>query len=311
MSKTDKFLAFVRYIKKNGKFCTKEMAQLLDISDKTIQRYRAEFVNRYGVELHQYQRGCYYVKDASVLKSIDDEFDKDLELLFDFLAMVHPKFFDIFGVDRKIVENILQNKKDIYLLKEFPFEELFRCDILEDIKKAVKYNRYVDIVYQPHERYEYRDVKPIKIVYAEGNWYLAAVTKDKINDGFKFLRINFIQQVRLLPNQFKKDYRALHFLENFQTLFSAYDHPPFEVIVEVDEEVARYFRVKKFLYSQRIIKDDGNLRLSYKITNDEEILFLAKRWMPHMKIVKPAFLQEKLQKIAGDFLAKSGDAAQK
>ncbi len=303
MSKTEKFLNFVDFVKTNGSFCTKEMASFLGVSLKSVQRYKSDFEKIFGVTFESYQKGCYYLKDT-LLHKIDYAFDRDAALFFDFLAMVHPKIFELFGLDRQIIQKILKEKEEIYHLKEFPFEELSRSDILCDLKKAIKYSQYIDLVYEPYESFEYKEVKPIKIVYAEGNWYLAAITQDEINQGFKFLRINFIRKIRLLPKQFKKDAKALYFIKNFQTLFSAYGEAPYEVRVVVDKEVARFFRVKKFLSSQKIVEDRGDLIVSYEITNDEEILFLAKRWLPHMRIIEPLTLQKKLEEMVKEFLSK-------
>ncbi|NPA56566.1 MAG: hypothetical protein GXO19_02390 [Epsilonproteobacteria bacterium] len=51
--------------------------------------------------------------------------------------------------------------------------------------------------------------------------------------------------------------------------------------------------------------------LSYRITNDEEILFLAKRWLPHMRIISPTYLQERLEGMVKEFLRKSEELREK
>jgi predicted DNA-binding transcriptional regulator YafY len=63
-------------------------------------------------------------------------------------------------------------------------------------------------------------------------------------------------------------------------------------------EIKLLHRVKKFLASQRIIEDGERLCLGFTVTNDEEILMLAKRWMPHMRIIKPQRLQRRLEECA-------------
>jgi len=59
----------------------------------------------------------------------------------------------------------------------------------------------------------------------------------------------------------------------------------------------KHFLVKKHLRSQETIKrgEDG-LTLRFQITNDMEILPLIKRWIPHIKIISPNSLKEKLRK---------------
>ena len=299
MGKFRKLIDFLDYVLKNKKFCTKEAARYFDLSQKTIQRYVKDLQDLFGIEMDRYEKGCYVIKDDEPIRRLIDCIpDKETALLLDILSMIHPKFLESSGLDRKKLERIIASRAEPYLLKEYPFEELINSSIIADLKKAVKFRHYVDIVYEPYEQYEYRMAKPLKIVYAEGNWYLAVLTDDEINNGFKFLRINFIKSIKPHKRQFKKVSEAEYFLQNFQSLFSAYLAQPFDVVVEVDKEVARHFRVKKFLASQRIIEDGERLRLGFTVTNDEEILMLAKRWMPHMRIIKPQRLQKRLEECA-------------
>jgi len=66
--------------------------------------------------------------------------------------------------------------------------------------------------------------------------------------------------------------------------------------------VKRYFEVKKFLPSQKVIKKKNeNLILSYTINNDEEIILLAKRWLPYMKILSPERVKVKFENLVKSF----------
>jgi predicted DNA-binding transcriptional regulator YafY len=86
-----------------------------------------------------------------------------------------------------------------------------------------------------------------------------------------------------------------------QTPFSTYK-PQFrlhliDVIVEVDKSKARFFKAKKFLPSQKIQKEskDGSLTISYKLTQELEIDDLIKRWIPHIRVIEPLSLKEKIE----------------
>jgi len=81
--------------------------------------------------------------------------------------------------------------------------------------------------------YKFNEFKPYKIVFSEGNWYLCGMSEDEINNGFKFLRINFIKSIKE-TNTFKKDPFVEDFIKNFDTLFSKFNTPKFDVIVKVD-----------------------------------------------------------------------------
>jgi len=295
MSKTDKFLDFLDYLAKNGKFCINELSYLLDVSTKTVQRYKKDLEKRLGVKFEFYQKGCYTIINPQKIKEILFNPD-DMEAvnrLVEILVLLEGKNLEILGLDPDIVKSF---KNDIYHLKEYPFEELKNKN-LDRIKTAIKGRRYADIDYKSTDFFHFEKVKPLKLVFAEGNWYLAAMTDDEINHGFKFLRLNFIKDVKLHPKTFQKDYNALRFIKEFRTLFTSYMEPDFEVEVEVSPKIARHFKVKKFIKSQQIMKemDDGSLKLKYVINNDLEILMLAKRWLPDMRILKPVRIQKELE----------------
>ncbi len=70
-----------------------------------------------------------------------------------------------------------------------------------------------------------------------------------------------------------------------------------KAILEVDASKAFFFKNKNFLKSQKIIKtkENGNLLISYKITQDVELEELVKRWIPFVKVIEPASLREKIE----------------
>ncbi len=305
MTKTENFLRFLTHISKQSKFCIKELAQTLNVSEKTIQRYKKEIESHLGITFESYQKGCYLALDTSKIKQIllnPDDMEAAAKLA-EIIVLLEKKNLEIFGLDEELTKTF---KNDVYHLKEYPFEELKNHHI-KKIKEAIIYRKYADIRYEADRNFHFKNTKPLKLVFAEGNWYLALMTEDEVNHGFKFLRINFIKDIQIKPKTFKRDHEALRFIENFRTLFSSFQEPDFEVRVKVDSEVARFFKVKKFISSQKILEEleDGSLILSYTINNDKEILHIAKHWLPHMKILSPAYLQKQLEKMCTDFLEKA------
>ena len=118
------------------------------------------------------------------------------------------------------------------------------------------------------------------------------------------LRLNFITQIELLKNSFHRDVNAEQFLKSFQTIFSNYKKESYEVVIEVDKNIKRFFKQKKFLSSQTILKEDENLFLSYKITNDMEILPLVRKWLPNIKIISPKSTKDKFKNELQSYLEK-------
>ena len=77
-----------------------------------------------------------------------------------------------------------------------------------------------------------------------------------------------------------------------------------DVVVEVSNIKARFFKAKNFLPSQKIIeeKDDGSLVLSFKVTQEMEMDELVKKWIPHMRVVTPLSLQQKIEEDLNQYL---------
>ncbi|MDZ7817219.1 MAG: hypothetical protein U5K55_00835 [Aliarcobacter sp.] len=70
-------------------------------------------------------------------------------------------------------------------------------DLIHDIKSAIKNKRYVNIRYFSDKEFIFEEAKILKIIFTDGNFYIATLTDDELNNGFKFLRLNFITQLEL------------------------------------------------------------------------------------------------------------------
>ena len=115
------------------------------------------------------------------------------------------------------------------------------------------------------------------------------------------LRISNIKNISVLEKTFSYNMELLDFIENIQTPFAKYEEDYKEklikVIVEVDKSKISFFENKKFLPSQKIIdrSENGNLLLSFLITQELEIEELIKKWLPYLKVIEPLSLDEKIR----------------
>ncbi len=296
-------LQILKDLSKLNIVCTKEYAKKLNVSVRTVQRYLEDISEFFDIELVQEKRGCYkYLNFKKVKEILLNQKDyEDFEKFANVVAAFNPKLFKYFNVEEKLLKKIINN--EIFYIKTSPFEEVMNFPLFQKVKKAIKYSQMIDVEYESDQLRRFENLRPHKIVFAEGNWYLVTQDDDEFNGGVKFLRLNFIKKVELKSKEFKKNRDLLKFIENFQSLMSAYDKPKFEVVVFVDREVERHFKAKKFLDSQTVVKDTKEgLILRYYINDENEILLLAKRWLPHIKIISPSYLQDKLENMAKELL---------
>jgi predicted DNA-binding transcriptional regulator YafY len=162
------------------------------------------------------------------------------------------------------------------------------------IEIAIVNHTIVEFVYNDKPR----TVKPYKLVNTKGIWYLAGVEDDKLKT-FSFKKISKVIDTDL---EFKIENEILENIQNSDNTW--FSHEPVEVVIRVDAEVSRYFTRRKILPNQTIVKElaEGGLLVSAKVAFDEEILKLVRYWIPHVKIISPVHLQEKLEDILKKYL---------
>ncbi len=95
---------------------------------------------------------------------------------------------------KKRLEKSFRENRSTYLFRSNPFEAFNDRTLISILEKAVVEKRKMHLWYKQKDMGE---IKPLKIIYMEGNLYLAAMTEEKtLNNGFKFLRLSNIDKER-------------------------------------------------------------------------------------------------------------------
>ena len=128
----------------------------------------------------------------------------------------------------------------------------------------------------------------------------------KHNNGFKRFRINFIESFEMLPGTFHRDLQVLEYIRRMQSLFEDYGVAHYEARIRVDAQIARFFRVKRYLTSQKIEEEhpNGDLTLSYRINDKMELLPLVRQWIPHIRILSPEPLKKYMKEEIARYLTR-------
>ena len=253
----------------------------------------------------------YYYKLVNLPHTMQDVYrnsPEEVRRIYEFIGLFDADMLGLFEEQEPLLIKDIRKKIDtIYTLVSTPFEQIEYSDIWHTIKKAISKKRYATIEYKKNKHTVFTHVKPIKILFANDNWYLAIVaSKEKYQ--FTFLRISNILSVRLESGDnstFKQDKSALKHINNLQSLFERYHVPKYEVHLKVDAPISPYFKKKKYLKSQRIIQEnkDHSLIISYKINNDQEIFPVIQKWIPHIHIIKPLALKNKIEDMLKKYLS--------
>ena len=306
---TERLFTIIEQLKKPGtKLCTKKLSITYDIDVKTIQN-DFKFIRKYFGEdiLVQTQRGCYELNSKEHFVntlSQNQEDGEQLRGLMEFIALFDEDLLEKFDVEKfPLIEKIKKEQQTLYHIHSHPIEKL-NTPFMADIRKAVKNRRYVNMTYDAGRGVQkYPTLKVARIVFAEGNWYLATVDEE---DNFRFLRINLIKSFNLLTNSFHRDIEVDRFIKNFQSLFSSYKEPHKKVRLKVDKQKAHFFKTKQYLNSQRMVEEqkDGSLVLEFDVTNYMEIKRIVHRWTPYVVVIEPEELKAELLQEAKRFVEK-------
>lgn len=208
---------------------------------------------------------------------------------------------NILDDDKLIINAKIKESKKCYEFINKPYETK-KGDgaLLKEIERAITYKRYATIIQQEGSNLIEHEVKPYKIIFMHENFYLACENTN-IEYSFSLFRISNIKKIILHPKTFYINLDIESFIKEVQTPFSKYTpnyrNHMIEVLVEIDNKKARFFKLKKFLSSQKTVetKDDGSLVLSFKVTQEMEMEELVKKWIPYMKVIKPLSLKEKIE----------------
>lgn len=140
------------------------------------------------------------------------------------------------------------------------------------------------------------EVEPYKVVAFDGIWYLLA--KDREDKKIKTYLFSTIEEFRASTKTFSTDYVDVDaVLQNVHTAWFE-DGNSFSVKVKIKKEIAYFFKLKKHLNSQEIVKEnsDGTLIVTFKVSCDEDVDNLIKAWLPHIEVISPSRFRKRLIK---------------
>lgn len=215
----------------------------------------------------------------------------------------------------KEVSRQLQEDSDVFFFRTNPLEVLQdepSKRYLSELRNAVINREYRDIEYKYIDKKEILiDTKCLKIVFTDGNWYLAI---EDAAGNFRLLRAAFIVSLSKSSKNYQSkilDKYKTHF-NKIQNAMSLPSKPSQRAILKASPKVAIYFQkgMKLFFPSQKFkeILDDGSVTFTIDFTNDLEILPFVKRWLPDLEILEPQSLRDVLRehiKISLDKLNKN------
>lgn len=260
-----------------------ELSYKMGVSSKTIQRDLYEVLGEYGAikngrmwKLDKKQANDHLSSNERIILGILDEMAKNSGSSF-------------YGKAHALLKQVSQQlEHPIFAHVESEILEEKDINLFGKLEEVIKSKKCVSFEYKKH-RFE---VKPLKLAFFDGFWYLLALDIDN-SDKFKKFHLKSISSIVnennsfVLPNDLEEN------LKKANSIWFDLDKKPINVHLLIDKEVMIYFE-RKPLRGQTILgKDiDGSTEIMISITHEMEILPLIFLYVPHIRVLEPQSLAD-------------------
>ncbi|MDE2039665.1 MAG: transcriptional regulator [Elusimicrobia bacterium] len=292
-----RLVRILNQLESDGQVTTRELADDFNVTIRTAQR-DIELINMAQFPVMPTAKGAYSFTPGFSLKRLPltNEEASLLAFLCEVAQSMGPAFAKSF--------RSLLAKATLSADGSSPFHAIVpvtsKRDLpaVADLKAAVEENREVEIRYLNGRTYR---LQPLKIVHSEGFWYLAARIGNK--SGYTTFRLDRIESVQPTPARFKPPHALIKRLGQATSIWSGREQDV-RVVLRVDEDAAEYFESASFFPQQKKLKAlrDGSLLLEARITHFMQAIPVIQRWIPHIHVVQPKTLRDRVRKAVRGYL---------
>ena len=271
-----------------------DLADEFNVSTRTIQRDFKERLLSFPVFYEN--KHWQMQKDFKMEKNISFEDSITLDILENFSSNFGKKFHN---KTRSIIKK-LKNRRYSPIFTKLNMEDISEeYDSMITFEDAILHKHSIKIRYLSKNKEDIIEINPLKIVNFEGLWYLIA---SDLNNKLKSYYIKNISLLQKIDNKFEVPKGIETILNNAISIWFGEDKP-FEVIMQIDNHVAKYFISKPISNTQKLLSENENgIIISVMATNDMEIIPIIKSWMPFIKVTSPLRIHEAVKIEAKKFL---------
>jgi len=273
----------------------KDLSQEFGVSLRTIQRDFKERLLSFPIF---YKDKCWQMEsDFKIDRNISIKDRITLDILEDFSKSLGSGFY----TQSSNILNKLKNRQYSPIFTKLNMEDISdEFDSMIDYEEAILSKNSIKIKYTTDTKVSEVKINPIKIVNFEGLWYLVATDE---NNKLKSYYLKNTLLLKVYKTTFTINKKVEAILDNAISIWFS-DNEPFEVIMEIDNHVAKFFKQKPISITQKILSEDNTkMTISVMATSYFEIIPIVKSWIPFIKVISPSRIQDKVKEEASRFLA--------
>lgn len=296
-----RLLYILNKLDRGGKISTRNLSKEFNVSLRSVQR-DLELLNMAGFPLAPSDKGIHSFAEGFSLKKLmlSKEEASLLSFLYEIAKSLGRNFEESFGgilkkVLTKEVEPIFYAKlpEGIKLDKSYAF--------IKELERALEQHKKAEVAHLGRKGEKTFKIHPLKIIFYDGFWYL--LSRDDEDERIIKLRLDNIKSIKTLNERFEVPANLKAMLDESVNIWFT-DQRNKRVVLKVDKEAAKFFKGKKYLPLQKILKEnaDGSLAVEAKVSHDMEVLPTIFLWIPYVKVVSPKRLSRDIKIIIKGYL---------
>lgn len=259
---------------------THQLAEEFNVSVRTIQR---DIRDRFAYLDWEEFGPRYYKLNTQKLGFLDKE-EIERFARFASVADLFPKVDQTF-YQEKLTESIK--------VKGFQYEDIRHLENeFRLLKQAIEKYQLVSFLYRKnnHTDGKFYKIAPYSLINKNGIWYVIGTDQDK-QKTFCFTQMTLLTA---LNETFEPNQQLQEEIKNNDSI--SVGNQLSEVLVKVSGFAAPYFLRRNLLPNQKLVHkaENGELILASENVNELDIIPLVQYWIPHLTVISPDGLQEKM-----------------
>lgn len=288
MEQLGKALGLIKLLNEKGKVDSAVVAREFGVSIRTAQRYLVEASRVLPIQSEEVGKNKF---EYSLMEhySFKDSLMNTAELsilsgLIDYAKSVLGKSkSDYLDIIKKKLFHANTHCQSYHIIDEqsIDFKKIAKTN--ERLNEYISEKKIIEFKYERTKK-TYK-VEPYRILYWNGYWYLLAKHQEIVK---KFL-LDFI--VNIKPTKSNYDEVPANVIKNINEASNIWfaNEKKDKVTVEIDSEIASYFKRKQILCNQKILKEkkNGDIVIEFEVSNERDLFHQIIIWLPHFVIVEP------------------------
>lgn len=278
------------YLLKNGTTPVKELAEIFEVSTRTIHR-DIDALSSAGIPIctSRGRHGGVYIMNNFILdKSVFSAEEKDqiLTAINDFSFILDEDANDLLNKLSAIFNTNVRNWIEVDL-SNWRYNKPSQ-DIFNSIKFAILDKKIISFEYYSKGNSTYRKIEPIKLLFKSYNWYIYGFCLFR-ND-YRLFKLSRINHLEVLEDKFERCDETSSIVDN-----AFYNQNLVPVKLMFDKSVS--YRVFDEFDKYEIEIDDKFLIVNTNLPSNDYLFSYLLSFGPNVELLEPYNLREEFKKV--------------